>query len=66
MITTIVKLKRPIRDFLHRLFCKHDWISKCYNIKSFDYGDRYELITIGFKYCNKCASSKLNFIFGNE
>lgn len=55
-----------LRSFLHRLFCKHEWRYYCYNIKADEGGDEYDLITISFRDCKKCASSKLNFIFGNK
>lgn len=57
-----------MKDFLHKLFCKHEWNHYVYNIATHDYNsDKIPaLITISFKDCKKCAKSKLEFIFGNE
>lgn len=55
-----------MRDFFHKLFCRHEWNHYVYNIKVHNYSDKLILITISFKDCKKCAKSKLQFIFGNE
>lgn len=55
-----------MRSWLKRLFCRHEWRNYCYNIKVYNYSDKTTLITLSFQDCKKCASSKLNWIFGNE
>lgn len=57
-----------IHSWYIQLLCKHDWRYHCYNINTSNYSNDCSgpIITLGFKYCKKCAKSKLNFIFGNE
>lgn len=57
---------QSIRSWFVRLVCRHRWINNCYNLAVYDHGNDTTLITIGFRYCPKCAKSKLDFIFGNE
>lgn len=57
-----------INGWYYRFFCIHNWKYYCYNINTSNYSSDCSgpQITLAFKVCNKCAKSKLNFIFGNE
>lgn len=52
---------------LNKIFCFHNWKIYIYNIETCSRTvGQGPLITISFRVCNKCAKSKLDFIFGNE
>lgn len=52
-----------MRDFLRRLFCRHQWVYSVHNLMP---DEGAPVITIGFHCCHKCGSWKWDFVYDNQ